>query len=169
MTVIHPTWEIPVRGSALVLMPCPGTKEATLDATLSQLSTSGVRVIVSAITTKELEATSLTHFDKSISKYGMKWFHLPIEDDSVPDDVFDAQWDDVASILLAELNQGKIALHCMGGSGRTGLLAARFLLELHWSITDIFTQVRELRPNAFSRREQKNYVETILRKKNNLM
>lgn len=162
MSSIHPTWELEVNQSALVLMPCPGTKEADLDATLTQLSQSGVRVIISATTQHELARKSLSHLGSAIREHNMQWLHLPIEDDSIPDDVFEEKWNQVSFDILSELQQGKVALHCMGGSGRTGLLAARILLALGWSPDEIFAQVKSLRPNAFSKAEQRSYVEALM-------
>lgn len=161
MTVKHPTWELIVDDSALVLMPCPGTKEVNLDDTLTQLKNDGVVAIVSATTNDEFIKKAIPMFGDSVAEHGMKWFHLPIEDDAVPDESFECGWEFSSSEILELLKSGKVALHCMGGSGRTGLLAARVLLDLDWSLEDIVTQIKALRPNAFSKSEQKEYISQI--------
>lgn len=161
MTVKHPTWELAVNDSALVLMPCPGTKDVSLDDTLAQLKNDGVVAIVSATTNEEFEKKAIPTFGEAVAEHGLKWFHLPIEDDAVPDDAFETAWQSSCSEILALLKTGKVALHCMGGSGRTGLLAARILLELDWPLEEIMAQVKSLRPNAFSKSEQKDYISTI--------
>ncbi len=161
MTVKHPTWELAVNDSALVLMPCPGTKDVSLDDTLAQLKNEGVVAIVSATTHEEFEKKAIPMFGDAVAEHGMKWFHLPIEDDAVPDESFERGWESSSSEILELLKAGKVALHCMGGSGRTGLLAARVLLELDWSLEDIVTEVKALRPGAFSKPEQKEYISKI--------
>ncbi|MEZ8386674.1 phosphatase, partial [Vibrio splendidus] len=50
----HPTWQLDLEQGALVLTPCPGTKEATLDASLAQLKEQGVEAIVTALDDHEL-------------------------------------------------------------------------------------------------------------------
>jgi protein-tyrosine phosphatase len=60
------------------------------------------------------------------------------------------------------LNQdGKVALHCMGGSGRTGLLAVHLLLEKGWELADIIREVQALRPGAFTKPVQVDYIEHV--------
>ncbi|HAS8133726.1 TPA: phosphatase, partial [Vibrio vulnificus] len=56
---------------------------------------------------------------------------------------------------------GKVALHCMGGSGRTGLFAAHLLLEQGWALGDIIREVQVLRPGAFTREVQLSYIESV--------
>ncbi|EEY43727.1 predicted protein-tyrosine phosphatase [Vibrio mimicus VM223] len=50
----------------------------------------------------------------------------------------------------------------MGGSGRTGLLAAHLLLEKGWSLESIITQVQALRPGAFTKEVQVEYVQQLV-------
>jgi protein-tyrosine phosphatase len=97
-----------------------------------------------------------------VTHLGMEWFHLVIEDDAAPNDSFEAAWSLASPELHAIIDSGgKLALHCMGGSGRTGLLAARFLLELDWPLDTIITEVRALRPTAFTKEVQFNYIHRI--------
>ena len=60
----------------------------------------------------------------------MKWFHLPIRDDEGPTEIFLSAWKKVGNEVHQLLNNGySIAIHCKGGSGRTGLLAGQIMLE----------------------------------------
>ncbi|WP_261816385.1 phosphatase domain-containing putative toxin [Vibrio gallicus] len=159
----HPTWELSIEhDAALVLTPCPGTKELGLDESLAQLKEQGVVAIVTAINNEEMASKNVAELGEKTKALGLKWFHLPIEDDCAPDAEFAEQW----SVASPELHQivedgGKIAMHCMGGSGRTGLLAANLLLELGWSLPKVVVEVKELRPGAFSKPVQVNYVEAL--------
>ncbi len=53
-------------------------------------------------------------------------------------------------------------MHCMGGSGRTGLLAAHLLLEKGWELQNIITQVQSLRPGAFTKDVQVEYIKQFV-------
>ncbi len=161
----HPTWQLPVSETlgSLVLMPCPGTKDTDLATSLNQLKDQGVKVIVTALSDDELAHKQVNQLGTETKKRGIQWFQLPIEDDSIPEDDFAAQWATISPQLQAVLaKQGHVALHCMGGSGRTGLLAAHLLLDMGWQLTDIKQQVQALRPNAFTKAEQIAYVDQLL-------
>jgi protein-tyrosine phosphatase len=161
-TMTHPTWKLPVDKSALVLMPCPGTKSVDLQRSLQQLKSDGVVAIVTAISPEEMKSQHVEQLGELTEQLGMTWFHLPIEDDCAPSEAFESAWKQ-ASPQIAELmgSNTKVALHCMGGSGRTGLLAARVLLDKGWALPDIISNVRELRPGAFQKPVQKSYIEQV--------
>ena len=94
---------------------------------------------------------------------GMKWFQIEIEDDCAPGEEFAAKWSQVSPELHAILAQGgKVAMHCMGGSGRTGLFAAHLLLEKDWALEDIVREVQALRPGAFTKPVQVEYIERVV-------
>ncbi len=160
-STIHPTWELQILEgqSALVLTPCPGTKEADLSASLAQLKAQGVQAVVSALSFAEMAEAGVAQLPQQSKELGMAWFHLPIEDDQAPGEEFASQWEQVSPNLHNIVNQGgKLALHCMGGSGRTGILAAHLLLELGWDLERIKSEVKALRPGAFTKPLQIEYI-----------
>ncbi|WP_086981154.1 cyclin-dependent kinase inhibitor 3 family protein [Vibrio aphrogenes] len=157
----HPTWELPVEenNAGLVLTPCPGTKDASLSDSVEQLKSQGVTVVVTALSMKEMQDKGVGDLPDIVEKAGLQWFHTPIEDDCAPDEAFQARWKHVSPSLHKALTNGdKIAMHCMGGSGRTGLLAAHLLLEKGWSLPEIISQVQALRPGAFTKDVQVEYI-----------
>lgn len=159
----HPTWELPVEESgALILMPCPGTKQVSLLGSLKQLKDQGVTAVVTAISQQEMQAKNVGDLGDVAASLGMQWFHLPIEDDCVPDKAFQQGWQKNSEKLHATLARGeKIAMHCMGGSGRTGLLAAHLLLERDWPLDKVIARVQALRPGAFKKADQIDYVRQL--------
>jgi len=57
------------------------------------------------------------------------------------------------------LDAGKrIAVHCKGGSGRTGLMAAQILVERGYTKEDALAAVKALRPKALSLAAHQDYL-----------
>lgn len=161
----HPTWQLNVDDGALVLTPCPGTKDADLDTSLAQLKQQGVAAIVTALDESELASKGVAELGEKAQQLGMKWFQIEIEDDCAPGDEFAAKWQQASPELHQVIAQGgKVAMHCMGGSGRTGLLAAHFLLEKQWQLDDIVREVQALRPGAFTKSVQVDYIKQVAAK-----
>lgn len=158
----HPTWQLELDSGALVLTPCPGTKDVALQASLEQLKEQDVQAVVTALDNAELESKNVSELGEVTQQLGMKWFQIEIEDDCAPDEVFAAKWQQASPELHAILAQGgKVAMHCMGGSGRTGLFAAHLLLEKEWALDDIVREVQALRPGAFTKPVQVEYIERV--------
>ncbi|PMH45444.1 phosphatase [Vibrio sp. 10N.286.49.B3] len=164
----HPTWQLDLNNetqSALIFTPCPGTKGLDLLASLQQLKAQGVEAVVTAISHEEMQEKSVTTLGDDIQALGMQWHHLVIEDDQAPDANFAELWQKTSPQLHAVLEQGgKVAMHCMGGSGRTGLLAAHLLLECDWETSRIIEEVKALRPGAFTKPVQVEYLNKIAQK-----
>ncbi|WP_174208785.1 cyclin-dependent kinase inhibitor 3 family protein [Vibrio atlanticus] len=158
----HPTWQLDLKTGALVLTPCPGTKGTDLDASLAQLKAQGVEAIVTALDSEELASKNVSKLGEKAQALGMQWFQIEIEDDCAPGADFAAKWQ-AASPALHQVvdNGGKVAMHCMGGSGRTGLLAAHLLLEKSWDLSKIVQEVQSLRPGAFTKSIQVDYIQGV--------
>ena len=163
--MIHPTWQLDVENGALVLTPCPGTKSVELEASLAQLKEQGVEAIVTALDDAELASKDVSELGAKAQQLGMQWFQIEIEDDCAPGAEFAAKWQ-AASPELHKIvdNGGKVAMHCMGGSGRTGLFAAHLLLEKQWKLEDIVREVQALRPGAFTKPVQVEYITAVAAK-----
>ncbi|MDO6708640.1 tyrosine-protein phosphatase [Photobacterium sp. 1_MG-2023] len=161
--MIHPTWTLPVNAqSALVLTPCPGTKGVPLAESLAQLKAQGVRAVVTAINAQEMAEKDVAGLGQLVAQASMLWAHTPIEDDAAPGADFAAQWQAASPQLHTMIEEGgKIALHCMGGSGRTGLLAAHLLLAQGWPLDRIIADVQALRPGAFTKAIQVDYIRQV--------
>ncbi|MEZ9229961.1 cyclin-dependent kinase inhibitor 3 family protein [Vibrio amylolyticus] len=158
----HPTWQLDLDAGALVLTPCPGTKDADLDASLAQLKEQGVEAIVTALDSEELASKNVSELGAKTQALGMQWFQIEIEDDCAPGEEFASKWK-AASPALHKIvdNGGKVAMHCMGGSGRTGLFAAHLLLEKGWKLDDVIREVQALRPGAFTKPVQVTYINAV--------
>ncbi|WP_414932306.1 cyclin-dependent kinase inhibitor 3 family protein [Vibrio europaeus] len=161
----HPTWQLDVENGALVLTPCPGTKGVELEASLTQLKEQGVEAIVTALDDAELASKGVSELGAKAQQLSMQWFQIEIEDDCAPGAEFAAKWQAASPELHKILdNGGKVAMHCMGGSGRTGLFAAHLLLEKQWKLEDIVREVQALRPGAFTKPVQVEYITAVAAK-----
>ncbi len=161
----HPTWQLDLDAGALILTPCPGTKGVNLETSLAQLKEQGVEAVVTALDDAELASKDVAALGEITQKMGMQWFQLEIEDDCAPTNEFAAKWQQASPELHQIVDRGgKIAMHCMGGSGRTGLFAAHLLLEKGWSLEEIVKQVQALRPGAFTKSVQVDYIKAIAKK-----
>ncbi|MEZ8196640.1 MULTISPECIES: cyclin-dependent kinase inhibitor 3 family protein [Vibrio] len=161
-STVHPTWQLDVETGALVLTPCPGTKGVDLDTSLAQLKTQGVEAIVTALDDAELASKGVSELGEKTQALGMRWFQIEIEDDCAPGADFAEKWQAISPTLHKIIsNGGKVAMHCMGGSGRTGLFAAHFLLEKNWALEEIIRDVQALRPGAFTKSVQVEYINSV--------
>ncbi|MNF34603.1 Dual specificity phosphatase, catalytic domain [compost metagenome] len=149
----HPFWslEVPRLDGQLLLTPCPGTQQVPPAQVLDQLQLAGAHGVISLMTEAELASVGLERLGPQLDARGMSWFHLPIEDDEAPDAAFEQAWQLVLPRLIALLRDGKqLAIHCKGGSGRTGLVAAALLMTLGQSQQEAMAAIRAKRPRAFT-------------------
>jgi protein-tyrosine phosphatase len=119
----------------------------------------GAAAVVTLIESKELSLLEVERLGAEVCLRGMLWFHLPIVDVSVPDLRFEQQWAVRGEELRTILRGGRdILVHCRGGLGRAGTIAARLLVELGMEPGRAIAEVRAVRPGAIETREQENFV-----------
>lgn len=158
----HPLFPLPLPNHAggLLLTPCPGTLQAGLEQSLQQLQGAGATAVVTLMTEAELHQHQVGRLAQLCRSAGLQWFHLPVDDEGTPEDRFAGEWTVVGPQLHQRLDQGEwIAIHCKGGSGRTGILAAQILIERGVQVLQAVQQVKALRPNAFIHAVQRDYIE----------
>lgn len=148
-SVTHPFDILPLSSGQLIFTPCPGTKGSSLSDAVTQLKAAGAAAIITLMPEQELEQNNATNLSDVCSELGINWFQLPIEDDSAPQQPFEQAFATHKAAILALLQNDKtIAIHCKGGSGRTGLMAAILMTQLGYSKADATAQVQQLRPKA---------------------
>lgn len=147
---------------------CPGKKQRSafsgqwdrdLGIDLDTIRDWGAHTVVTLVEDHELEALAVSHMGDAVRARGMVCHHMPIRDVSVPGTRFEAQWRE-AGAELRELVQsgGKVLVHCKGGLGRAGTIAARLLVELGVPGEAAVAQVRSVRPGAIETSAQLAYV-----------
>jgi protein-tyrosine phosphatase len=146
----HPYDALPVPGGGkLILTPCPGTKGAELADSIEQLRQAGADAVITMTPDDELKRLGVTGLPETVARRGMRWFQFPIEDDAAPGPELERAWAANREAVLSLLSRRSgIAIHCRGGSGRTGFMAALILREMGTDGAHADALVKQLRPNA---------------------
>jgi protein-tyrosine phosphatase len=146
-------------GAGLLLTPCPGTRGVETAIALEQLQAAGAEAVITLMPDGEMASNGVMDLAQLCAQRGLQWFHLPIEDEHPPEQDFAAAWQVQRSAVHQLLDSGgKIAVHCKGGSGRTGLMAAQILLERGWTPDAATAAVKALRPYALSLAVHQHYL-----------
>ena len=125
----------------------------------------GASAVVTLLEPAELLMLKVPNLGESVHAKGMTWHHLPIADYSVPDEGFERIWQTQGRELRARLCHGEnILLHCKGGLGRTGTVAACLLREAGIGAAEAVAQVRLARPKTIETTEQERYVQVYKRR-----
>lgn len=149
------------RGS-LLLTPCPGTLETNLESSLQALRAAGATAVITLMTRLEMITNRVDNLEQKCAALGLAWFHLPVEDEGAPTDAFAKAWQQVRADIHKRLdNNESIVIHCKGGSGRTGMVAAQIVMERGIPMPDAMAQVKALRPKAFSHAVQVDYMSQL--------
>ncbi len=146
----HPFDIMPLpEGGGLIFTPCPGTKDTDLHTALQDLSDAGADAVITLMPEHEMQENNAANLPTACAELGLMWFHFPIEDDAAPAEEFARQWEKHSEEILQMLAEGKtIAVHCKGGSGRTGLMIANILLARRVPLDQITEQVQAIRPKS---------------------
>lgn len=146
-------------GAGLILTPCPGTKGVPPGVALEQFKAAGADAVITLMPESEMASNEVTNLAELCAEAGLRWFHLPIADDHPPEADFAAAWQAQRAAVHQLLDSGgRIAIHCKGGSGRTGLMAAQILVERGRSKGEATAAVKALRPNALSLGAHQDYL-----------
>ncbi|WP_413693257.1 tyrosine-protein phosphatase [Psychromonas sp. KJ10-2] len=158
----HPYDILPLdNGAQLIFTPCPGTKETSIDDALTTLKDEKTAMLITLMFDQEMDKNAVNALPVSCKDQGIEWIQLPILDDAAPGVEFESQWaKHKAEIVELINNKGTIAVHCKGGSGRTGLVIGLILLALDWPAKEVIKTVQSIRPKALSHPVQLDYFNT---------
>ena len=139
----------------------PWARDLAID--LDEVARWNAAAVVTLIEEHEMRAIRVTGLGAEVAARHMSWVHLPIVDVSTPDDAFEAAWQTIGEEIRVLLRCGaNVLLHCRGGLGRAGTIAARLLVELGWEAEAAIDAVRKVRPGAIETRAQEQHVRSIL-------
>ncbi|MEX8520120.1 MAG: cyclin-dependent kinase inhibitor 3 family protein [Leptothrix sp. (in: b-proteobacteria)] len=155
-------------GGQIGISLCPGKRgssllgprwERNLAADLAVVSQWQPDAVVTLIEDHEFIELGVTHLGPQVRAHGIAWHHLPIVDVHAPDARFETRWQTSGPTLRGCLRAGgRVLVHCRGGLGRAGTVAARLLVELEVPAWDAIKRVRTARPGAIETADQLDYV-----------
>ena len=160
--------QVPYVNGTIGMTFCPGKKgqgfysgawNRDLGKDLSAIIDWSADALVSLVEDHEFDLLKVSDFKDQAQRSPFQWFHLPIVDVSVPCEKFEREWAHAGNEIRGILARGgKVVFHCRGGLGRTGLLAARLLVEFGLEPEEAIAQVRGARPGAIETKEQEQYI-----------
>lgn len=122
----------------------------------------GAVAVVTLMEEHELHRYQVASIGAEVTARGMAWLHLPIVDVNIPDAAFETLWQEAGPRLCAWLRAGeRVLLHCRGGLGRTGTIAARLLIELGLPPEEAIRAVRAARQGTIETGAQEAYVRSL--------
>src|SRR6202021_1850919 len=136
-----------------------GGRARDLSADIDAISAWGARLVLTLVEPAELKALGVPELGSAVHRAGMDWRHLPVADYSVPTAAFEKSWEEHGEEIRALLRSGRdILVHCKGGLGRAGMIAARLLVELGVPPEQAIREVRRARKGAIETRAQEDLV-----------
>lgn len=139
-----------------------GTWQRDLPVDIEAIKSWGASTLISLMENHEFSLLGVPTFSTVVQNIqNLQWLHLPIQDMQIPNANFEKHWQSVGPRLHQQLQQEEsIVIHCRGGLGRTGLLAARLLVETGVLPIDAVAMVRNARERSIETYSQEHYVLT---------
>ena len=161
--------EIPNQASSLVLTAFPGRNAdnkfllENMLATFDYLEKQNCSHLLSLVEDSEFDQYCLKELLENESrKRFITWHHLPIADMDVPKKEVLEQFSLLRDDLFKTIKSGNsVAIHCKGGLGRSGTIAAIILVDLGFSVKSAIDNVRKFRPGAIETIEQESFVSLV--------
>jgi len=160
--------KVPNGAGIIGMTLCPGKKinsaqsgpwNRDLDMDLKAIQAWGARALVNLMEEHEYELLRVPDYVEKVNSFPMEFYHLPITDVHPPDQRFFDLWKSAGPKLRQILlDGGKILIHCRGGLGRTGTVAAQLLVELGMPHEKAIKAVRDARYGTIETRDQERYV-----------
>ena len=149
----------------LGLSLCPGKVQSgaisgdwnrDLAADLDKISKEGYDAVVSLIEDLEIDELSVQGLKEDyVQSRGMEWIWAPIRDGGTPSDSTFQKLERVLEILNDEKS---VFIHCKGGLGRAGLVAAWILTHHGRTPEDAISEIRNTRRGAIENMDQEHWV-----------
>ena len=131
------------RPGAIGMMARPKGNDWLLDE-VNYLKLIGVDTVVCLLENAELRELGLIQEEQYCLSAGMNFIHFPIPDRGVPESRI--QFNLLISKLLKNLEADqRIVIHCRMGIGRTAVVVAAILIEMHAESEGVFDRISAVR------------------------
>jgi protein-tyrosine phosphatase len=137
-----------------------GFVRRNLDTDLLELARLGTTVLASLTTDEENNELKIPTLPQQARKFGLDCWRFPFHDAGIPESIEELHGF-VKRLQSAFFEGESIVIHCRGGLGRSGLVAACLLLLMGLSTTadDAIAHVRRARsPRAIETRAQERFI-----------
>jgi protein-tyrosine phosphatase len=159
-------------GGLIGMTLCPGKQQMgaltgnwarDLSLDIDALKQWQASLVVSLIEDAEFDELGVATMPELLLQAGIEWLHMPIPDYHAPDSEFDLRWHIEGPKIQQILESGgHVVLHCKGGLGRAGTIAAKLLIERGYSSEQAIRAVRAARSSeAIQTLEQENYLQQL--------
>lgn len=134
--------------------------DRNLDADLQRLKDDfRVDVLVSLMEPYEYEKYCIPNLLNKAEERGIEVEPFAIKDVSIPLETKAREYKEFIYRIAEALEREKVVVvHCRGGRGRTGLVAASVLVALEYSAVEAVETVREVRSGTIETQAQEDYV-----------
>ena len=160
--------KVNAKAGKLGICICPGIKDASslanrqdrdLEQDVQTIASWQAKAALTLMDTKELERFGVANIGEAMTRHQIQWYHFPIQDMCIPDKRIKDTWSEISVGLRSTITHGgNVLIHCRGGLGRSGMIAARILVELGWDPEPAIQKVREVRPGAIETTDQESFV-----------
>ncbi|MCA3626229.1 MAG: tyrosine-protein phosphatase [Methylobacterium sp.] len=134
-------------GGRLGLARLPG-RTGQLAADVEAIALWGANLVVSMTEAAEMTRHGAGELPQALAQHGIPHHHFAVPDFGAPAES-DARWKPLSEVLRLNLRKGgSVLLHCMGGKGRSGMVAMRVLAEHGTPPETALEIVRKARPGA---------------------
>jgi protein-tyrosine phosphatase len=164
--LLHLDWLVALGGplfdtpGQVALSSCPGRPDlgGTVRGDIERLVTQGIGVVVSLVDDREMEFYGAYGLRAALREAGVRSIHFPLIDTQPPDDLFATRT--LCREILGWLGEGQHTLvHCIGGWGRSGTIAASLLTHQGYAAPQAIALVRQARnPRCVESRAQERFV-----------
>ena len=162
------TFTVSKHGSRIGVTFCPGKKGPSvfgapwnrdLTVDIEAIRAWGASSVLTLIEPHEFDLLSVKGLPDAVRAAGLVWHQAPIPDVSIPGPAFIAAWRSIGPRISEQLRTGgSIVVHCRGGLGRAGMVAAMLLVTMGEDPRRAIERVRAVRPGAIETPEQEAYV-----------
>ena len=163
------TVTVPGYVGAMGLVGCPGIRvmanspatRKNLTADIQELVDWGANGVVCLLEPHELVMNKLEDLPERVKSNGMWWRQLPIIDMDIPNQEFEDNWAEEGELIRHALRIGeRVVFHCYAGLGRTGMMAARILVEMGMHPEDAIKRIRQDNKRRIQTKVQEELVRT---------
>ena len=133
----------------LGLCPLPGRSVQGFAADLASIVAWAPEVVLTLTGAEEMAGHGAGALGAALEAAGIGAVHLPVPDYGTPGPEAEARWPGISRRLRAVLVPGgRVLVHCLGGCGRSGMIALRLMIEAGEPAAPALARLREARPCA---------------------